>query len=200
MKQKVIIIVVLCIMLASFFPLSVMAQDKPDNYVVARMGKYNTTGDLDDYDFKGKENAELMFGHYFSPNFVLEGGFGVIINEWKEAGVEIDIDGLSLLLTAKGVYPMEKFEFFGGGGIGLYKGQMDIYGIPLFHYSEEETVFGFHIMIGASYDITQNWYLALEAKHHWTQEADYKADLPTFPGVKTDLNGYGITLGIGWRF
>ena len=200
MRQKIITIVILSMVFALFLPLSAIAQDKPDKYIVVRMGKYSPTGELDDYDFKGKENAEFMFGHHFSPNFVLEGGFVVFINEFKQAGVEVDIDGLALLLTAKGVYPMEKFEFFGGGGIGLYQGQMDIYGIPSFDYSEEETVFGFHIMIGASYDITQNWYLALEAKHHWTQEADYKADLPTFPGVKMDLNGFGITFGIGWRF
>ncbi len=193
MRQKVITIVILSMVLALFLPLSAIAQDKPDNYVVFKMGVYNPTGELDDDDFDGKENAELMFGHYFNPNFALEGGIGIFINEWKEDPVEIDIDTLMLLLTAKGIYPMEKFEIFGGGGIGVYKGQMDIYGIPLLDYSEEDTVFGFHIMIGASYDITQNWYLALEAKHHWTQEAD-------FAGFETDLNGYAITLDIGRRF
>ena len=94
MRQKVITIVILSMVLALFLPLSAIAQDKPDNYVVIKMGVYNPTGELDDDDFDGKENAELMFGHYFNPNFALEGGIGIFINEWKEDPVEIDIDTL----------------------------------------------------------------------------------------------------------
>lgn len=193
MRQKVKTIVILSLVLALFLPLSAIAQDKPDSYVVVKMGEYSPTGELDDDDYDGKENAELMFGHYFSPNFALEGGVGIFNNTWKEASVEIDVDTLTVQLTAKGIYPMEKFEFFGGGGIGLYRGRMDIYGIPSYDFSEEDIVLGFHIMVGSSYDITQNWYLALEAKHHWTEEAE-------FEDIETDLNGYAITLGIGRRF
>jgi opacity protein-like surface antigen len=215
MRRTLFTTVVLSITLIFFCSFSAMAQEGQEKpgYITIKAGTYTPTGDLDDFhtDFYG----EFAFGRYLNPNFALEAGIGYSKTEATESGVghpllgswvaDGEVTVIPITLTAKGVYPGETFELYGGAGIGVYFGDFEIdytttlAGNPTF--DDDDTVFGVHILAGLNFDVSDDIFIGVEGKYIWTEEGDV-SDISgglAFEG-EADLNGYMVTANIGFRF
>ncbi len=201
MKRTRITVIVLGSLLFLVSPGLVVGQETPDNYFVAKLGLYNPTGDLDDAKFESSGNIELIYGHYFSPKFVLEGGLGMFHAEGGETSeakllfTDRDLTAPGIVVTPKFIHRTGKWEVFGGGGVGIYRPRLEVYylapSVP--NFDETETAYGIHALGGATYDVAPSWYLGFEAKYIWISEVD-------FDGIELDLNGYMLLFDIGHRF
>lgn len=210
MKRKVLFTSVLIVAFFLFIPFSVFGQDS-SNYFMVKAGFYSPTGDLDDDDFDDGFNGELVFGHYFSPNFSLEGAIGYITTDMSETepavppiNINVDIWEVPLTLTAKGIYPINNMEFYGGAGIGIYIWKADFdasQGAVSESDDDGGAEFGFHVMAGVNFNISDKLFLGIEAKHIWTGEVTAEFELAgTDLEEEGDLNGFTITGLIGFRF
>lgn len=211
MTRKCLIILPLS-MLIFFMPFSAMGGvvDKP-SYFTLKGGIYSPqSNDLEEFDTGF--NGELSFGYYFHRNFALEIGVGYfqtqasfigfdpILGVWSE---EDKITTVPLTLTAKGVYPTQYVDVFGGAGIGLYfaSGESDLLiGAFPFSFDDSDTVFGFHLGLGANFSITENVFFGIEGKYLWAG-AKFEEDILGIPvDLDADLDGYTVTANIGFRF
>ncbi len=109
-------------------------------------------------------------------------------------------------VTLKGIFPVKIGELYVGGGLGWYATTMDIKitTSALGSDSISDTdyfVFGFHLLAGANFDITDKFFLGVEGKYVITTDAEWSGTLFGIP-VEDDynLNGYTITGVIGFRF
>ncbi len=195
-------------------PNAALAQDNP-NYVNLKLGGFFPTDDLDDADFDSGFTGEIAYGRYFFPYLALEAGFGYYKTEMSAkdacypavgcAKEENEIIVVPLTVTVKGVYTMNKAEFYGGLGGGVYFAEIDgnvkVSGYSDVSISDDDTVAGGHIMLGVNYNITEQFFLGVEGKSIWTADAEFKDDYLGVPvSAKTNLNGYTITGVVGFRF
>jgi len=189
-----VVVVVAAAMVASTAAAS--AEEKPANYVNVRVGVFEPTGDTKDGGYKRAENVEVIFGHYFSRSFALEGGFHRFRAKYAEVVVvymEQFLEANGAVLTPKIIYPVGRFELYGGIGVGYYwvKNEIWVHGpFETTNTEPKDTIWGYHVVAGASYDLTRRWYLELEGKY---------VTLLDFLGA-TDITGVAVTLGVGLRF
>lgn len=67
--------------------------------------------------------------------------------------------------------------------------------------SDQDTVLGFHLLIGLNVDIGNRTFFGLEWKNLWTEEAKISDTVLGVPiELEGDLNGYTITGNLGFRF
>ncbi len=185
--------------------------DNP-NYVTFKGGIYSPESD-DLEDFDTGFNVEIALGHYFHRNFALElgvgyfeteasfSGFDPILGVWSEKD---EITAIPLTLTAKGVYPTQYVDLFGGVGIGLYfvHGEADLSSSAFgsLSFDDDDTVFGFHLGAGANFNITENIFFGIEGKYLWA-EAEFEESFLGVPfELDADLEGFTVTGNIGFRF
>ena len=193
MKRVLYAMSFICSLLLISHPTDSIGGERPDNYTVIKIGQYSPAGDLDDLGFDNKIVLGINYGRYINKNLVLEGGLEVFGSDYEEGLVNIYFTGFATpILTAKGVFPKERFEFYGGGGFGLYQTKYD-YNYLSTEIDENDTVFGYHILVGLGFDVTPYWYLGLEVKQLWTGESDFKIE-------KTDADGRFTTLNLGLRW
>ncbi len=89
-----------------------------------------------------------------------------------------------------------------GGGLGVGQVEFDGHGIDLpgigTVQDDEDTVFGYHLDAGLSYDVTDR--LALEAMYRYTQFVD--VELTSEDGVtsETDVDSHNIVVGARYGF
>jgi opacity protein-like surface antigen len=183
------------VMLVSF---STFAASLP-NYAVLKLGGYfPQSDDLDEFD--NSFYGEIGFGHYFNPNIALE--FGVGYTE-SSAGisdptgsVDVDITIVPITLGVKVLTTADNFEPYAMAGIGLYYTNVDasvsLAGIGSASDSENDTVFGFYLGVGANYNFTPNTFIGVEGKYFWAS--------PSFEGIDVDIDGINVTANIGYRF
>jgi len=195
-------LVILFIILATMLLLAVAAgaaeAKKPANYLSFRFGQFAPMGDLDDEGYEPGGHGQLIFGHYFTSFFALEGG--ALISHFHGSDEppysSIYIDRPSTLggwvLTPKLVYPTGRFSLYAGAGIGYYHADFEFYlqGPPGGYYELKDNLWGYHVLAGADYDITRSWYLGLEFKY---------LSVPDFKDA-FDIEGRTISLNIGLRF
>jgi opacity protein-like surface antigen len=202
---------VLCLALFLMSPFDVYGQDR-SNYLSIKAGIYSPTGDLDDEGFDDGFNGEITYGHYFNSNFALEGAIGYFASDasltepdpFGPIEIDIDIWSVPITLTAKGIYPINRFELYGGAGLGLYlwKADVDASQAGLSDSDSDGGVeFGFHLLAGVNYNISDTLFLGVEGKYILTGEAEPEFDI----GGETikeesDLNGYMLTAVVGFRF
>ncbi len=185
--------------------------DNP-NYVTFKGGIYSPESD-DLEDFDTGFNVEISLGHYFHPNFALElgigyfetdatfSGFDPILGSWREKD---EITAIPLTLTAKGVYPTQYVDLFGGVGIGLYfvRGEADLStsAFGSLSFDDDDIVFGFHLGAGANFNITERLFFGIEGKYLWAG-AEFEHTVMGIPiELDADLDGYTVTGTIGFRF
>jgi len=192
----------------------VWADERSPNYVRISTGLYQPTGDLDDGGYDSGFNISGVYGRYFGKYLVLEGGIGYAYSErdfdgsTTAAGFYIEEDSVSILsvtATAKGVYPAGKLEIFGGAGIDghfvRFDADIKTRRLGKFSTDDEDTLFGFHIVGGANYNITERLFLGGEIKYLWTDEVDISKPISDIPiGLRGDLNGYTVSIIFGFRF
>ncbi len=213
MRRTAFTILVLSITFIFFSSFSAMGQEKP-SYITIKAGIYTPTDDLDDADFDTGFNGEISFGHYFSPNFALEAGVGYFETDASFSGYipfvgfaseDDEVTAIPITLTGKGVYPGEGFELYLGAGVGVYfanfEADASVSGLGSFSFEDDDTVFGFHFLLGANFNLTEVVFLGVEWKYILTEEGKAK---DTFLGVpvtlEANLNGYTITGNLGFRF
>jgi len=180
MKRKGLMILTMGILLIIFLPCAAIggAVENP-NYFTLKAGIYSPESD-DLEDFDTGFNGEFSFGRYFYTNFALELGIGYfnteatfsgldpILGSWREKD---EVTVIPLTLTAKGIYPTQYVDLFGGVGIGLYfahgEGDLSTSAFGPFSFDDDDTVFGFHLGLGANFSITESVFFGIEGKYLW---------------------------------
>ncbi len=198
------VIMVLCCFLGLSLP--AQAQDMKHRYVVLKGGIYSPqTSELE--GFNTGFNGEVAYGHYFDKNWAIEAGTGYIETsarkgEWSgpdSAQTSASLKVVPLTVAIKGSIPVNKFEFYGIGGIGAYYVEADTDTRNDYYEKrhdsdrDTETLFGGFIGLGAIFNVTPKFFFGLEGKYLWTTQS-------TFLGVDADLKGIQATGNIGFRF
>ena len=214
MRPKIIFVSVLSFTLIWFLALPVFGQDSP-NYFALKGGIYSPTGDLDDANYDNGFNGEIAYGRYFSPHFAMEIGAGYFKSDTSLSGFdplflgsfqeEDEIKVIPLTVTGKGIYRTGNFELFGEFGLGVYfadfEGVLTTSTLGTIRLDDSDSVFGVILGIGATYNITTNAFLGIEAKYLATGDAEFKGIAMGIPiTVGGDLNGIIVTANLGFRF
>jgi outer membrane protein W len=191
-----------------------MGADKAFSLAI-KPGIYIPQGDLKDFDTGF--NGEVAVAYKFFPNLAVEAGIGYFKTQntiSSESGPgyllrdKSKIRVIPLTASMKGILPMDKWEFYGLGGIGEYfvKGKDGISGTiggvnGSVSGSDTDRVFGAHLGLGVNYNITSNLFVGAEGKYLWTRHVNLSDDVS---GVsiteKFRLNGILGTAVIGYRF
>lgn len=192
-----------------------LAQDRKHlNYVRLSSGFYQPTGGLDDSGYDTGGDLAVFFGRYFGKHLILEGGLGFLFTEKDivgskpAAGVYIEEDTvgvLSVTLTAKGIYPIGRFELYGGGGIGGYfvnlNAEVTASNLGNVDTDGDDAVFGFHAVGGFNFNITERFLLGAEIKYLWTDDIEISKQISDIPiQLQGNLNGYSVNITFGFRF
>jgi outer membrane protein W len=194
--------------------LGVDGEDRANNYFAAKAGLYTPTDDLEEDEFDSGFNGEVAFGHYFHPNVAFELGLGYFKTEANLSGrlplagsytEDDEVTVIPLTATVKGAWSAGIAEFYGGGGVGLYTAEVEIYAVsqnlPPLSIRDEDTVFGVHLLAGVNFDITEKIFLGIEGKQIWTQQAAFEGVFLKVPvTTETNLDGFMVTGNIGFRF
>ena len=183
-------------------------------YFTLKLGIYSPESDelTNDTHFDTGWTGEISFGRHFHRNFAMELGVGYLETNGGDADLvapdvyraDFEIRAIPLTLTAKGVLPLKNVDLFAAAGVGLYfvmaEADVTMFAVGNDSFDDDDTVFGFHGVIGANFNITQNIFIGLEGKYLWAR--------PEFEGTilgqrwefDADLDGFTITVNIGYRF
>lgn len=166
-------------------PLSAIGEDKP-SYVTTKVGLLFFTDDPKDSRNYTAFDSEFIYGYYLNPNTAIEAGTGYI-HDGHEGS---DIKAIPLRLTLKSVYHVEDNEFYAGGGIGVYYTKFERKtGVFI---DDDDTVLGGHVQLGANLNFSSDRFFILEGEFILTEDIH-------FDGIKSDLNGFSVNIGIGFR-
>lgn len=208
----------MALILTILVPVYVSAQNN-QFYIAAKPGIYSPQTD----DLKGFDtgfNGEIAFGRQYNKNFAAEMGLGYFGTKGqdREAGMyngfiysaqgDYELNVVPITLTLKGIYPIDKWEIYALGGVGLYFVSGDLKFDMRFNgysfsdsVSDSDTIFGGHLGLGVHYNITPSFFVGAETKYLWTSDAKLKGDILTVPmEAKFNLNGFLVTAVIGLRF
>lgn len=212
MKEEVIMRIissVVAISTAMLFlaPFSVMAQEKM-SYLAIKAGAISPAGEFDDAGFESGFNGEIALGRYFDPDAAIEGGIGFYRSESNTSDL-ISVEDASVWVipitgTVKGILPFKDVNLFGGVGLGIYFASAEVKdkvnGVSD-KFTDADTVFGFHVSIGANVNITPDIFLGFEGRRIWTEEAEFSGSLSgSTQTVKSDLDATTLTGNLGFRF
>jgi outer membrane protein W len=164
------------------------------------------SGDLNGFDngFSGG----VAFGFQFTPNIAAELGLGWFYTEGEKTVTiggsarqqHYDIDVWPFTLTLKGMLPYGKWEFFGLAGGGIYSVSVPYSGNGYNHYpypyyyNDYDYIWGGYLGGGIHYNITQRFFLGVEGKYLWTEQASFSG----INGFK--LDGVISNAVFGFRF
>ena len=178
------------------------ADANPNNYVVGKIGFYTpTSSDLSGYDTGF--NTEVAFGHYFTPNFALEGAIGyyqtkgdvIVVDQGFLYPADEKIEIMPVTLSLRVSIPITRLELYGIGGIGAYY----IYDRIELKYdryhdyiSDDKTALGFHLGGGLNFNISRRFFVGVEVKYVWLNATLYGQDV--------NLGGVRGTGNFGFRF
>ncbi len=172
--------------------------EKAGSYFAVKAGIYSPeSSDLtsNGADFDNGFNGEIAFGRYLSQNFAAELGLGYFKTTDDQFGIDADIRAIPLTLSGKFLLPMGNFEPYAEIGIGIYATKLEVSGFGV-SADDDDTTFGWHLGLGANYNITTNIFLGVEGRYLWAS--------PEFSifGVSdnVNINGITITANLGYRF
>jgi opacity protein-like surface antigen len=134
--------------------------------------------------------GEIIYGYYLNSNIVLEGGIGY----FHDGTIELkDIRGMSFMFSVKGVYPVENFKTFAGGGFGVYSTKYKRKITEHLDYEDNNIIFGGHLLIGANVDISSAMFIGVEGKYLLTEKGKFNS-------LNANINGIATMLSFGLRF
>ena len=179
-------------------------------YLIGKAGVYIPSGSGENAGF----NGEIGYGLNLMPGpglLALEGTIGYFradqsddyyIGFQNRYRVTFDADVVPLALSLKAGVETGPFTFYVGGGVDLLLVNMEMkYDNRYSRYSDNdnETLWGGHVMAGATFELNPRMFIGLEAKYLATESMDM-----SFYGGQTvlsgDLNGFTITGLFGFRF
>ena len=196
----------------------------PKNYLLLKLGAYSPQHDDLDYFDKGF-NGEFYYGRYFHKNFASEIGVGYFKSNGRRSFsvtspipsatatelLEDSLKVIDILYTIKGILPIGRLELFAGPGIGLYFAKVNSVAttttvVPLLGTvvtkesgDDLKNAFGFHVLAGANFNITKEWFIGVEGKYFWAKTD--KTLEPIAAGFfGSHLDGLVGTASMGWRF
>jgi opacity protein-like surface antigen len=200
MKRTIVIsaIALSAIALSFLAPFSAFAQD-PLNYYALKAGAYVPTGDLEDVGLDTGFSGSFVLGRHLGPNVAAELGIGYLESEGG------DFRTIPVELTGKLTYPMDTVELYVGAGGGVYfatfDGDLSLPIVGTTTFDDNDTVFGGHVVIGGTSDITPNLFFGVEGKYIFTDRVDVQGRAGAVPvELSANLDGYIVTVSIGYRF
>lgn len=173
------------------------------SYAVLKAGVFMPQhDDLDGFD--DAFNGEAAFGAYIDKNLALEIGIDWFkTDSTVSAGTtrtKVEIETMSvILLSLKGFYPIGIFEPYIFGGVGYYSVQGDIrIKSPTSSGKGSDIVnaLGWHLGLGANFNITPRLFVGAEAKYLWAEpelEMGSKVN-------QVNIDGLITTANVGFRF
>lgn len=184
------------------------------NYTQVKLGMYQPTGDLDDADYDTGGSFGVVYGRYLNKYLIVEAGFDFLgadrtIHGRNDTAGSYTQDntlvGVGGLVTLKGEYAVGPLALFAGVGGGVYAVTLDseIESSRLGDFSRDDSdgVFGAHVTAGATYNITDRFFLGVEGRYRWTDDVDISETVASVPvEYAGDLTGYTITFNGGFRF
>lgn len=198
-----------------------VAQAEGDWYATAKFA-YNTLDDQDiEYtvdgstvngraDFDGGFAAGATGGYRFNDNWRLEGEFMYRTNDLDTASVPgigtfTDGDYSSVAIGVNGLYDFnlfgtEKARAYAGAGVAWLQ-EIDIdfeEGGVESSYSGDD--FGFQVMLGARYDMSERWFLETDIRYFFASDIDMSGEDNAVGSVAADYEPLSVTAGIGWKF
>jgi len=178
----------------------VPAQAKPlsPNSATLKLGGYFPQhSDLDGFD--SGFNGEISLGHLVAPGFGFELGVGYFETKGESNEPGINASGefkvIPLTISLKGQTFFEQFEPYVEAGIGVYFVEAEISGIGPFgpvSESDNDAPVGFHLGLGANYNVTRQVFVGLEGKYLWLKSDVFNTD--------ARLDGITLTGNVGFRF
>jgi opacity protein-like surface antigen len=195
---------------------NIMAGEGRDyvNYGQAKIGVIQPTGDLDDADYDAGGEIGAAYGRYLNKFLVVEAGLDAFATEQEIDGFnniagryeQDNVLGVAaFLVTLKGEFSFGRVNVFGGVGGGVYsvslESDIDSSRLGSFDADDDDTVFGGHLVAGATFDVTQRFFLGVEGLYRWTDDLDLRDTVASIPvEYRGDLNGYSVTFNAGFRF
>jgi len=203
MNKKILVVA------AAFLSAPMMAglAQADGGYLIGKAGVYIPNDSQVDAGF----NGEVGYGFDLLPGpglLALEGTVGYFNakqsnNYYVSAPsyrLTFDADVVPLALSLKAGIESGPFTFYVGGGVDLLFVNMEArYRSGYFGYSDSDnnTLFGGHVMAGATFDINPHMFVGLEAKYLATESMDMW--IYGYP-LTGDLNGVTISGLFGFRF
>lgn len=195
---------------------TVMAEAKGGkmNYGQLKVGMVQPTGDQDDADYDTGGDFSAAYGRYLTDFLVLEAGIDVFASEQELNGANSSagsyqqdnvLAGAAVLVTLKGEYSAGPVDLFGGIGGGIYSvtldSEIETSRLGDFNTDDSDGVFGAHVVAGANYNITERFFVGMEAKYRWTDDVEIRETVASIPvEYEGDLSGYVVTFNAGFRF
>lgn len=195
---------------------NLMAGEGPrySNYGQAKIGVMQPTGDLDDADYDTGGEIAAFYGRYLNKFLVVEAGIDAFATEQEIDGFnnsagrfeQDNVLGVAaFLVTLKGEVSFGSVNVFGGVGGGVYsvslESDIDTSRFGSFDADDDDVVLGGHLVAGATFDITQQFFIGVEGLYRWTDDLDLRDTVASIPvEYRGDLNGYSVTFNAGFRF
>ncbi len=193
-----------------------MAEERSNrlNYTQAKLGMFEPDGDLDDAGYDTGGALGVVYGRYLAENLVLEAGFDLLASDSTVRGSndqagyytqDNTLAGLGGVVTLKGEFQAGPVALFAGGGVGLYavslSSEVESSRLGDFDSDDSDAVFGAHLTAGATFDISERFFLGLEGRYRWTDDVEIRNTVASIPvEYSGDLSGYSITCNAGFRF
>jgi opacity protein-like surface antigen len=174
-------------------------------------------------DFESTDNGfngEAAFGYRFHKNIAVEMGVGYLqiggnnSGAGNKSGIDyafqtrVDSEVLPVTLSLKGILPVEQWEFYGFGGIGLYffwgeaKDTAVVNGMTGSKTLNANAVKpGAHLGLGVNYNITPKIFIGAEGKYIWTPEVEFEGTVLGVPVASSfQMGGIAVTAVVGYKF
>ena len=211
MKKMILRVATVMLLLAFVCPAPLSAQDRA-TAITIKGGIYNGVDDLEEGDTGG--NFAISYNRYFSPNFALEAGLGYFSTEatFADSNVTLgsftekdELSAIPLTVNAKGILPLGWGELYGGVGLGAYfvdfDASLNSETLGSATLSDNDTIFGFQVLAGLLFNISETIYLGIEGQYIGTGDAEASGvvfgESITLEG---NLNGYTVSGVLGFRF
>jgi len=177
-------------------------------------GWFVPNGDLDEDHWDNGTYGELA-ATYYESNMGIQGGVGVYTSDLNDTHTDSvlgkvkednSLTVIPVTLSLLGYYDNGPLHLYGGGGIGFYFAEIESklnFKDAGFKWkdSDKDSVFGYHAMAGLEYDITSAFYIGVEGRLIWTNEAEFNLkDKGVKADYKSELGGDVIAAKIGLRF
>ena len=193
---------------SNWYATAKFAYDTQDDQDIEYTAAGNTINGAADFD--GGLPAGATGGYRFGNNWRLEGEVLYRTSELDRAdiagfGTFTDGDYSSVAIGVNGLYD---FELFGSEKMKAYVGagvawlqEIDIdfeeNGVEN-SYSGDD--FGFQLMLGARYDVSERWFLESDIRYFFASDIEMSAEDGAVGNVVADYEPLSVSVGLGWRF
>lgn len=210
-KKMLLAVMVIC----AFLWTPVLAADTEfSNYGMAGIGLNRPTGGLDDAGYDTGLNTCITYGRLLGKNLAIEGTADFFFTDQDFAGTTLsagyytreDTVGVStLMVTLKGWFPVGPLALFAGAGIGGYyvylDSEIETSSLGDFDVDDDDSVWGVHLVFGATWDLTRRIFLGGQGLYRWTDDIKIGKRVGSVPvEFKGDLDGYTVNFLGGFRF